>query len=52
MSHSVIYSPSDPARNRIRISCAHSEQKLSTGSDRYIVYYDQNQNQNHNNYGQ
>ena len=50
MSHSVTYSPGDPARNRIRISCAHSEQKPNTGPDRYIVYYDQNQNQN--NYGQ
>ena len=42
MSHSVTYSPGDPARNRIRISCAHSEHKPSTGPDRYIVCYDQN----------
>ena len=33
-----------------RILCAHSEQKPSTGPDRYIIYYDRNQNQN--NYGQ
>ena len=35
MSHSVTYTPCDPARNRIkiqiRISCAHSEHKPNTG---------------------
>ena len=47
MSHSVTYSPGDPAKNRIRISCAHLEQKPSTGPEQtYIVLYDQNQNQN------
>ena len=55
MSHSVTYTPGDPARNRmrirIRISCVQYKHKPSIGPKHmYIVLYDQNQNKN--NYGQ
>ena len=50
MSHSVTYTSSDLARNKIkiRILCAQAEQKSSTGPKHiYIILYDRNQN----NYG-
>ena len=33
MSHSVTYTPGNPTRNRIKISCVHSEHKPSTGPE-------------------